>query len=182
MTSLQRAPSSQTMRLLLTIAILVSTSSAHADKSPAAATTISVGATIVPFVAGVMINKRDTTVGPLLMLGAGVIGPSAGHLYAGRMSWVGVGLRAGGLGASALVLAGNDGCLIGEDDGPRCSQARYLFWGGLAVFTGGVIYDWMTSGDSARRANRRESALQIAPTVIAGPRTHGAGLGLRARF
>jgi hypothetical protein len=43
-----------------------------------------------------------------------------------------------------------------------------------------VLHDFGTAGGSARRANLR--TVKLAPTMVAGPQSKGAGLGFSAAF
>lgn len=169
---------------VLLVALAASTAGAEtpAPKDPTTATMTSIGATLVPVVVGAAIVKGQDVAGSVL-IGAGLLlGPSAGHWYAGETGGVGLAIRGAAVGAMVLVANDAAGCYIGDggEEGKNCKLAQTVFMVGLGVFAGGVIYDWVTAGDSARRANTRTIA--IAPTVISGPRSTGTGLAFAAKF
>jgi hypothetical protein len=176
------------MRHPIVAALLVAAASSTAraetpaPKDPTTATLTSVGATLLPVVVGAAIVENQDTAGAVLISAGLILGPSAGHWYAGEGGWVGLSIRGAAVGAMVLVANDAAGCYIGDggEEGKNCKLAQTVFMVGLGAFAGGVIYDWVTAGDSARRANTRTIA--IAPTVISGPRSAGSGLAFAAKF
>ena len=74
-------------------------------RSPATAGLLSLGATAVPLAVGVAAFEEDSFLAFWTGVGGLVLGPSAGHFYAGRPGRAlgGIGLRAG-LGAAAFMI------------------------------------------------------------------------------
>jgi hypothetical protein len=175
-------PTTATAAAVLLVALAAD---AHAEpsrspKDPTTATLVSVGATLVPIALG--IASKNGTSGLILATAGVVLGPSAGHWYAGEVGWTGLAIRGLGLAATALVIDDSFQCAIGDggESGKNCSLADGVLFGGVSLLIGGVIFDWLRVGDSARRANAR--SVQIAPTVISGPQSTGTGLGLSGAF
>lgn len=179
MTTVEPSPSSQTMRHLI-IAVLLASSTASAEtveKDPTTAKLLSVGATIGGVAAGIAMKDEA---GMVMASAALVLGPSVGHWYAGSSGAAGLAIRGAGFGVIALTIAPAADCSIGEGEQKNCTSKNVGLAIGAGVLLAGVLYDFGTVGESARRANRR--VVQIAPTVISGPQSRGTGLGLRARF
>lgn len=163
---------------LVILAVLLASSVARADETPdneSTATTIAVTATAA---GAVMIGgaiKADFA--PLGVVGAAllVVGPSAGHLYAGEYGHA--------LGMSALRAAAGLTGLVGlivastvTYDGPPGANDHANAWAvayaGAGIYLAATIYDlW-----DAHRAVRRE--LTIAPMPAQG----GAGLMVAGTF
>ena len=122
--------------------------------------------------------------------GAGIIvGPAAGHFYAGNSerAWKGIGTRAGAaaapiLLAEAATLGGNDGAAEGFQ-----GLGVFLLSGAVAVGVIGysAIRDIATADDSAREYNRAHGPtsanLRVAPT-IGGPQGEQVGLTMQVEF
>ncbi len=106
-----------------------------------------------------------------------VVGPSAGHFYAGE--W-GHALAMSGLRtAGAIVLTvGVIGAMSTRDDAPPPNHSRAwdMIVVGGATYLVATVWDIVDSRGAARRANAR---LTIAPTYGA---TTGAGLVVAGRF
>lgn len=66
-------------------------------KSPTTALWLSLGATTIPAVAGVIVSRAAPEIGVPMIYSGVLIGPSVGHWYAGRAArgWTTLGLRAG---------------------------------------------------------------------------------------
>ncbi len=74
-------------------------------------------------------------------------------------------------------------CLLGDRrEAPGCGKYKAMLFGGALVYAGGVVFDWVTSAESARRVNRRREHLRIMPTVVTGPGSTSAGIGLSGAF
>jgi hypothetical protein len=128
--------------------------------------------------------------GSLFLCGLGTfLGPSIGHVYAGKLATRGLGIRALGVLVATvafLKLASNcEGC----DD----SEYEPWFWAGAAVYFAGSLDDIITAPLRARRHNRRLereraqrlTGVTLAPLALPGPRgglAGLAGLALSGRF
>jgi hypothetical protein len=93
----------------------------------------------------------------------GVLLPSAGHWYAGKLVTTGMALRAGG--ALAMLL------MYGDPDSRDGAIAM-----GVLAMTGGAIWDIATAGDAVEDWNRAHAA--VAPMRVGS----GYGAGLVGRF
>lgn len=174
------------MRHLIAAALVSSLPAvAHAEsptKDPETAQTASLGATAVPLALGALAAWKGSEAGWVLM-GAGLmIGPSAGHWYAGTTISTGLGIRLAGTAlAGALLLPAAECAIIGDESGQSsCGLKQGAFLVGVGAVIVGAVHDLATAGDAARRHNAR--TIQIAPTVVAGARSTTAGLGLSGAF
>ncbi len=170
--------------ILVAAALTLLASNARAEgtpeKSPTTATVVSVGATVAPILVGAASGDASSAV--LLMGGGLLLGPSAGHWYAGEAGWRGLAIRSAGFATMALVIDDVGGCLIGDggEEGKNCDRANTAFMVGAGMTIAGVLYDIGTAGSAARRHNTR--TVQIAPTMVSGTRSTGAGLGISGAF
>ena len=100
-----------------------------------------------------------------------LIGPSIGHLYAGKLFTPGLGVRALGFG---LAMAAFDDESIG------------MLLLGTACVVGGAIADISTAGSSARAYNfehaNRTMSPTVAPVVDARGNATGMQVGLVGNF
>jgi hypothetical protein len=126
---------------------------------------------VVPVVASAVVlgdgDGRAGAVGGMIASGALLLGPSAGHCYAGRCWTTGLGLRLAGAGVIAAMV-------VREQHEPLGVGTVIL--GGLtaaSLWVTGLIWDAVTLPRTVRRANR-ERALGIAPLIHDG----GGGLAL----
>jgi hypothetical protein len=114
------------------------------------------------------------------VLVSGMIGPSVGHIYAGKVLTPGLVVRT--LGFGAVVIAAIDRSNAGTNEDK--SLGLLLIGSGCAI--GGVIYDLVTVGTSVRDYNfehaKRRMLPTIAPVVGAGGQTSGVQLGLAGTF
>jgi hypothetical protein len=111
-----------------------------------------------------------------------VVGPSAGHLYAGEPGHAAVTtlVRAGGglafvIGMSQLLEACRD---------RSCADDRYgvyLIGGGLTIWATGAVIDMLDAPRAARRANRR-LAVQVVPALVGDTASRAPGLAIGGRF
>lgn len=122
----------------------------------------------------------------LLLLGAGLtlVGPSAGHIYAGEGSHAVKAslLRAGGVVVFTLgaIENGNYECYDAyycEDD----DDGETAMWIGGLVVVASTLYDFYDAGRAVNRYNdrRRKAAYQVAPTMMSkagGGFTPGVGV------
>ncbi len=139
-------------------------------KNPGTAQLLAVGATglgLLTFFAAADDNNEE-----LALVGAGLtlIGPSAGHIYAGenghavKMSL----LRTGALLTFiyGAVKSSEGDCIdyCYENDNDEGEAAMYL---GGAVFIAGTLYDLYDSGRAARRFNEKAArTLTVGPTMM----------------
>jgi len=130
------------------------------EKSALTAYFISVAATSGPLVVGAILDPDgDNTRGGGMIAAAGaIIGPTAGHWYAGRTWTPGLTLR---IAAAGIV----GGMVIREQQEPLELGTVVVGLTATAALWGtGVIWDLVTLPRSVRRYNR-EHALVIAPTT-----------------
>jgi hypothetical protein len=123
-------------------------------------------------------NTDDST---LFALGTGalMLGPSAGHWYAGQALTWGLPVRLAGAGlavAGAMAYAGCTTVSLGEDD----CNSQGLIIGGLATIGAGALIDIATAGRSARAYNERH--WQLAPTMVSDGQARAMGFGLSGSF
>lgn len=166
------------MKLVIALLLLVS-SIARADELPddeRTATTIAVTTTAAGAVmlgAAIKADFAPVGVAGALLL---VVGPSAGHFYAGE--W-GHGLGMSALrGAGALVALG--GFIVASsvtyDGGPGANdhqKAWAVAAAGAGVYLATTIYDLLDAHDAVRRERAT-----VAPMALTG----GAGLMVAGRF
>jgi hypothetical protein len=90
-----------------------------------------------------------------------VVGPSAGHFYAGESgrAWISSGVRAGGL---VLLAAGLPGTFTDSRD----DNNRALVTAGLVVVGGSMLYGIIDGPRAVGRHNRRLRDLQVTPIAI----------------
>jgi hypothetical protein len=168
-------------------------------KSELAATGLAFGATLGGYaLAFAAANTQSSAMGEAA-LGLIVIGPSAGHLYAGeRGHALGMSaLRAGGLvtfavGLMATVTYGAETDLSGAScpngcGGPPPSNAHWagpaaMLVGGTA-FTAGTIYDLLDAHRAVERANAKlVRDVVVAPTIIHVQNGVAPGMALTGRW
>lgn len=177
------------------VASSASAEPASERKQPTTAVALSLGGIAVNVLAitgGIALDERlegpgeqrfpvFTTAGVVV----GVLAPSAGHWYAGRVITPGLVLRAGGAGVvSVAAIKLFETCWGDDDDG--CSDAYgYLVWAGIGVYVAGTAYDLFAAPGAVRRWNRAhglDGELTIAPTVVRAIDGAQPGLGVSGRF
>ncbi len=154
-------------------------------KSPGTAMLWSVGTTVAGIVAiGAAFDQESEG---LLLLGAGLtlVGPSAGHIYAGEGSHAlkGTLLRAGGIVVFTLGAVANSSndCYDAYSCNDSANDGETAMWIGGLIFVGSALYDFYDSGRAATRYNekRRRAAYQFSPTMMSkagGGVTPGVGV------
>lgn len=141
--------------------------SAIAPKSPRRATRLSIGATVFPVAAGVLLFDKMETLGTLLIVGGVLVGPSAGHFYAGRLGFLPYRLA-----ATAAVI----GLLASIPEPPPGSIALAAI--PLIPISTFIVLDWATADAAARRWNRRHGLnVAVYPLGMDG----GAGFTVAVR-
>lgn len=176
------------LSLLASPAAVGQTTAEPAAKSETAALVWSLGGTLVPAAAGgVFLAYRSRSEGregseavPILLLIAGpLIGPSMGHMYAGRtgrgLATIGLraALSAGGL-LAALAICPFDGCSTDQSD-----QAGTVFLAAAGLVAASMVYDVVTAPASARWYNARHRSASFGPTFINDSPGLGAWLSYR---
>lgn len=180
------------MRSLIAVSLLSATISASAQSAdsahlprfprPQTASWLSVTLTVVPAVAGAVIqaNNSGNNAGSLLFSSALLIGPATGFWYGdiGGKAWPGLLLRSGGL---AIAAAGAAGCLGDLFSSPHCStgQSAALIGGSLIVL-GSAIYDAATVGGKVRANNAARARALIVP--LFPPSARGFGVAVVIGF
>ena len=165
---------------------------AHAARSPspATATWLSVGLTIVPAVAGAVLSSNVTTcptagyastctssgsdLGSALFLTGLLVGPATGFWYGhiGGKAWPGLAIRTGGL---VLLAAGAAGCIQGSDVTLACSGGESAaILGGTILVLGSAIYDMATVGRKVRAHNAAAARAMVVPLFSPSRRSVGA--------
>jgi hypothetical protein len=111
---------------------------------------------------GSSINDSNDGASGVLVLTGGVIsilGPTAGHWYAGKTVTAGLGLRLAG-----LVAAGIGIVMLLDCDGDTCDEspnAALVLIAAAGSYLIGTIWDVVTADDSARAWNRRHAEIRF---------------------
>lgn len=165
------------LSLLTSSLALGQTMAERGPKSETAALVWSLGGTLVPAAAGGVFlafgsrsqGREGSEAVPILLLIAGpLIGPSLGHMYAGRtgrgLATIGLraALSAGGL-VAALAICPFDGCSTDES-----AQAGTVFLAAAGLVAASIVYDVVTAPASARWYNARHRSASFRPTFING--------------
>lgn len=139
-------------------------------KSGEVATGLAIGGTLAGFglmaAGGALESESLTWTG----LGVALVGPSAGHIYAGegRHALVTSSLRAGSFGMFAVGFSMSF-CIFDCED-KSVSERRngeLLAFGGLGLYVATTLYDIVDAHQATRRANRAAAA--AAPAVLTSP-------------
>lgn len=164
--------------LLATTTVAAAQPTEVAEKSEQSAFGLALLGTAAPLaltIAGASTNQDGLTrAGALGML----IGPSAGHWYAGKIVTTGMAVR----GAGTLVMLAGVAQAIGNIDcEDSCSSGggTLMAAGGL-LFLGGTIHDLATAGRAAREWNATH--LAVGPTVVGTGGRSTLGIGARVAF
>ena len=108
-------------------------------------------------------SRRNDRIGASIIAGGmitAIVGPSAGHFYAGeaKHGLVFSALRTGALVAGSMAV----GLALCDSEGKTtCTDSAttdLLFLGGLGLAAGLGLYDWWDSANAARRFNAKEAA------------------------
>ena len=169
----------------LALTLGVSASGAHADddahgpRSPAVATGLSLGATVLTW--GLIGYGRLADDEHALWAGAigAYLAPGLGSAYADRPLTGGFGLRTlGALGAGLGLVARSYACHAQPEPCAGSATVEALIYGGASAMFAGAIVDIAGAGEAARAYNRRVRELRVAPMASAD----GAGVALTGRF
>jgi hypothetical protein len=152
-------------------------------------------ATAVPTVAGaIWINSSDPDKDPSpvpawLMLGGTILGPSAGHFYAGcpQRAWSGVNLRwktaAVGSGAAVMIMLLNVPAVFGGDPPVSLDAIEVVMWAtGAVLATSSIVDIARTPRSVATRNMEREIERARASLTLTLDRSGRPGIGLRVPF
>lgn len=168
----------------------------RAETSEAAATGLALGVTAAGYLlafSGAAERAHSGVVGGAVgaMI---VVGPSAGHIYAGEtrhalgmtaLRGVGVTTFAVGL-FMGLAVGDSDTCCSSSEhhDGNHHTAAIGTMAAGAALFIGGTVYDLWDAHRAAARANERAAAraLAIVPVLSRGSQGASAGLALTGNW
>ena len=145
-------------------------------KSPQTALLLSLGMTAGGL--GLVALGGETRVPAISTAGsiAFLVGPTAGHIYAGHtanagLAARGIGMLAGLVGA-VMIVSCIDSC--GSNDG-RAESGAVLFIGGGLLYAGGAIYEIATAPEAAHRYNKEHGfEATVVPT--------GNGVAVLGRF
>lgn len=171
---------------------IASSSGGPDEKSPATALNLALLGTGTGF--GMMVAGARWELEGLSLAGFAVtlIGPSAGHFYAGETGrgLAHTGLRAGAVAAIVVGAAWGLVDCLGATDEETCDLspgATVAIAGGVAVGVGSMVYSLYDAPRAARRHNARVGArarqLYVVPAPMAGTgQSSGFGLQLGGRF
>ncbi len=157
-------------------------------KSEGTATMLSLGTTAGGFLLLAAAGKQQDGGGEMGTLGvlALLIGPSAGHIYAGESGHaVGMTLVRGGAALAfiagvvkATTSYGSDCIDWCESSGGDRDNGATLMWVGGLSFVAATVYDIMDAPRAARRRNAKERSYGVQPMFVgtsANSRTPGVG-------
>jgi hypothetical protein len=162
------------------------------SKSEGTATMLSVGTTAAGFALIAAAGKQQDgggamgTVGVLALL----IGPSAGHIYAGETGHaVGMTLVRGG--AAIAFLAGvlkatmvystSDCFDCGHASGDRDDGVTLMWVGGLS-FVAATVYDIIDAPRAAKRRNAKDRQFSMQPMMVGTANGPSPGIGFAGKF
>jgi hypothetical protein len=160
-------------------------------KSEGTATMLSLGTTAAGFAFLAAAGRQDSDSGGLITLGLAslIIGPSAGHIYAGETGRaVGMSLLRGtgflvflaGVIKATTVYASDciDYCNYNEHD-----DGEAMMWVGGLTFVAATVYDIIDAPRAARRRNAKDRAsYQVQPMYVPSVSGAAPGVGLTGRF
>jgi hypothetical protein len=143
------------------------------EKSGAVAATLSLGATLGSFA----LLRSNPGLGVVGLL----VGPSVGRWYNHEIGGIGIAARV----LSAGLIFDGITALDEESDcdepcsAPDHSSGERKLYLGLALWAGSTLYDFVEAGRGAERYNSR---LRIAPTIVSTGRQSTMGLGVGLSF
>ncbi len=160
-------------------------------KSEATATMLSIGTTAAGFALIAAAGKQQDgagmgTLGVLALM----IGPSAGHIYAGETGHaVGMSLLRGGA-AVAFIAGVVQATTVAYADcidqctgyaGDRDNGATLMWVGGIS-FVAATVYDIIDAPRAARRRNTKTRQWQMAPMMVGTSNAKLPGMGFSGSF
>jgi hypothetical protein len=160
-------------------------------KSEGVATMLSIGATAAGF-ALISAGANNENGGAMALgVGALMIGPSAGHIYAGENSHaVKMSLLRGGsfvvfmAGVLQLTTASVDSECIdwcGPSNDERTKGERMMWVGGL-TFVAATVYDILDASRAARRRNNKNRGYVMMPMMVQSSAGPAPAVGMSGRF
>jgi hypothetical protein len=157
-------------------------SSRAEEKDPVTATLLSLGVTAAGY--GLLYAAEHTDNATLAWTGVGVtlLGPSAGHIYAGenRHAIITTGVRTA---AVAVAVAGvaMSLCFDSCNDNSNEDAGGALMLLGASAYVVTAVYDLYDAHRAAERTNRRNSAI-VAPTLMATSSGPAPGVAYSGSF
>jgi len=183
------APMPMTMPMAMPMGMSYPTPESPDAKNENTATMLALGTTAagLALTAGAIHSKQGGmgTVGVLTL----IVGPSAGHIYAGEAGHaLGMSvLRGGGLLAFfvGLIEATSSAvavdCLDCATHSDRESGSRLMWAGGIA-FVASTIYDIIDAPRAARRRNDKARMFVVAPSLVPTATGMAPAVGVSGRF
>lgn len=157
-------------------------------KSEGTATLLSLATTAGGFALLATAVNQSEGGGGMGMVGflALLIGPSAGHIYAGEAGHaVGMSLLRGGATiafiAGALKMTMASDCIDWCGSNERDSGATLMWVGGL-TFIAATVYDIIDAPRAARRHNTKERQYAVQPMFVGAANGPAPGLGFAGKF
>jgi len=163
-------------------------------KSESTATMLAVGTTAAGFALfaiGVHGGREGSPGMATLGVLSAIIGPSAGHIYAGETGHAvgmtvvrGAGLIAfavGAIGMTSTTVADCIDCAPTHAHDDKASSERLMWIGGVA-FVASTIYDIVDAPRAARRRNDKTKLVTFAPTVVGTSTGIVPAVGINGRF
>lgn len=162
-------------------------------KSEGTATMLSIGTTAAGFALLAASGKQQNGGEGMGMLGAIalLVGPSAGHIYAGETGHA-VGMTLVRVGALTAFIAGVfqattvyaadclDPC-TGYTGDDRDNGATLMWVGGIS-FVAATVYDIIDAPRAARRRNAKTRQWQMSPMMVGTANVTTPGMGFSGRF
>ncbi|MDB4962731.1 MAG: hypothetical protein JWP01_2730 [Myxococcales bacterium] len=157
-------------------------------KSESTATWLAIGATAAGLAATYVAVEEDNENLGVAGIALALIGPSAGHFYAGengravKMSL----LRTGGL--LMMVYGAEQASNYAYDCQYDCNyndnnDGETAMLVGGAIILGATLYDFYDAGRAARRTNEKAArALTVAPTMMSSQGVRSPGVALSGQF
>jgi hypothetical protein len=154
-------------------------------KRPGVATALGISFTLLTVPLVLLPEPGNAGWGPAAYVGPAIlmsIAPAIGRMYAGEIGGMHLAVR--GVGIVAMIAGGKMAGRSGEDtprDPATADIGLTLAFLGATVVVGDVIVDLATTGDAARRFNKRH-AVDIAPAAVTPSGALAPGLSLSGRF
>jgi hypothetical protein len=163
-----------------------------AVKSEGTATMLSLGTTAAGLALLAAAGKQENGGGGTATLGllALLIGPSAGHIYAGETGHaVGMSLLRGAAlvafvaGVLKQTMVYGADCIDCSDyHGSDSDNGATLMWVGGLSFIAATVYDIIDSPRAARRRNAKERSYMVQPMFVQSPAGAVPALGFGGKF
>lgn len=161
-------------------------------KSEGTATMLSLGTTAAGFALLAAAGKQENGGGGTGTLGvlALMIGPSAGHIYAGETGHaVGMSLVRGGAALAFIAGVIQATTVYAVDCVNPCTgytdnhdNGATLMWVGGISFVAATVYDLIDAPRAARRRNTKTQQWQMSPMIVGTANAKTPGMGFSGRF